>query len=353
MDLPSPRSLVPSRDAHTVASGVSLLGSDKDLVANDLGLVGRSAALLRVRDAIEKVARAPRTTVLVTGESGTGKELVARAIHARSSRAAGPFVAVNCAALSAELFASELFGHEAGAFTGALPKGRKGLLAAAEGGTLLLDEIGELDPAVQAQLLRVLQERVYRSVGGTRDIPMDVRIVAATHRDLQDLVASGRFREDLWYRLNVASIHLPALRERAADIPDLCRHLLDRVALDHGLGAIAIADEALANLGSREWPGNVRELAHALERAAIRSSGERIELEHIDEAATVPVRACTTGRLVLEVEELSIDAVERSLITRVLAESNGNRSLAARTLGVHRATLYGKLRAHGLSLQAG
>lgn len=320
---------------------------------HDLGLVGRSAALLRVRDAIGKVARAPRTTVLVTGESGTGKELVARAIHARSSRAAGPFVAVNCAALSAELFAAELFGHEPGAFTGALPKGRKGLLAAAEGGTLLLDEIGELDPAVQAQLLRVLQERVYRPVGGTRDIPMDVRIIAATHRDLQELVAAGRFREDLWYRLNVASIQLPALRERAADVPDLCRHLLERIALDHGLGEIALSDEAAAELTGREWPGNVRELSHALERAAIRSGGERIEREHLEEAGSTPERARTTGRLMLEIEDLSLDAVERSLIARVLAESGGNRSLAARTLGVHRATLYGKLRALGMAAQAG
>lgn len=321
--------------------------------SSDLGLVGRSAALATVRDAIAKVARAPRTTVLVTGESGTGKELVARAIHARSSRASGPFVAVNCAALSAELFASELFGHEAGAFTGALPKGRKGLLAAAEGGTLLLDEIGELDPAVQAQLLRVLQERVYRPVGGTRDVPMDVRIVAATHRDLQELVAAGRFREDLWYRLNVASIHLPALRERVEDVPDLCRHLLDRIAADHGLGTIAVADDARTELESRAWPGNVRELAHALERASIRSGGEEIRREHLDAGAAAPQRASAPGRLVLEVEDLSILAVERSLIARVLDESGGNRSLAARTLGVHRATLYGKLRAHGLSLQAG
>lgn len=323
---------------------------------SDLGLVGRSAVLLRVRDAVEKVARAPRTTVLITGESGTGKELVARAIHARSSRRAGPFVAVNCAALSAELFASELFGHEAGAFTGALPKGRKGLLAAAEGGTLLLDEIGELGPAVQAQLLRVLQERVYRPVGGTRDVPMDVRIVAATHRDLQELVAADRFREDLWYRLNVASIHLPPLRERASDVPDLCRHILDRVAIDHGSDAIEIAPDALDDLGRREWPGNVRELAHALERAAIRAGGARVEREHLDgETAAIQRSAKLTndGRMVLEVEGLSIEAVERSLIARVMTESGGNRSLAARTLGVHRATLYGKLRAHGLAATAG
>lgn len=323
----------------------------------DLGLVGGSLLLARVRDAVERVARAPRTTVLVTGASGTGKELVARAIHARSSRANRPFVAVNCAALSAELFASELFGHEAGAFTGALPKGRSGLFAAAEGGTLLLDEIGELDPAVQAQLLRVLQERTYRPVGGTRDVPMDVRIVAATHRDLPELVASGRFREDLWYRLNVAAIHLPTLDERAGDVADLCRHLLSRIAHDHGTPSISITECALEQLEARSWPGNVRELSHALERAAIRAGGETIDVAHLDEptSKTIPTAVASStnvapnGRLVLEVEDLSIDNVERSLIERVLAESGGNRSLAARTLGVHRATLYGKLRTHGLA----
>jgi transcriptional regulator with PAS, ATPase and Fis domain len=318
-------------------------------------LVGRSAGLLRVRDAIEKVARAPRTTVLVTGESGTGKELVARAIHARSSRAAGPFVAVNCAALSAELFASELFGHEPGAFTGALPKGRAGLLAAAEGGTLLLDEIGELDPAVQAQLLRVLQERTYRPVGGTQDVPMDVRIVAATHRDLQALVAQGRFREDLWYRLNVAAVHLPALRERAEDVPELARHLLARIAREHGVQPPEVGAKALEALSARAWPGNVRELAHALERALIAAGGGAIGPEHVDEHVTERGgrEARPGGKLVLEVDALSLEAVERALVARVLQECQGNRSAAARTLGVHRATLYGKLRALGLAACAG
>ncbi len=310
-------------------------------------LVGRSGGLLQVLDAIERIARAPRTTVVITGESGTGKELVAREIHARSARAGGPFVAVNCAALSAELFASELFGHVPGAFTGALPKGRSGLIAAAEGGTLLLDEIGELDPAVQAQLLRVLQERTYRPVGATADQPMDVRIIAATHRDLQQLVAAGRFREDLWYRLNVAAVHVPALRERRADIPCLAQHLLERIAREHDTATPTITPEALADLAQRAWAGNVRELAHALERAAIVAAGGPIDVEHLhDPRARAEPRP---GHLTLEIDDLSIEAVERSLIARVLAESGGNRSRAARTLGVHRATLYGKLRAHGLA----
>ncbi|MBL8861968.1 MAG: sigma 54-interacting transcriptional regulator [Planctomycetes bacterium] len=329
--------------------------------APDDGLVGRSAAMLFVRDSVQRVARAPRTTVLVTGETGTGKELVARAIHARSSRAGHPFVAVNCATLSGELFASELFGHEAGAFTGAQPRGKRGLLAAAEGGTLFLDEIGELDLAVQAQLLRVLQERVYRPLGATREVPMDVRIVVATHRDLQALVDAGRFREDLWYRLNVASIHLPTLRERAADVPELCRHLLERIAREHATPDLWITDEAVACLAGRTWPGNVRELAHELERAAIQAGGAAIEVEHLSEtpavrgtsASAVMPATSSAGKCLLEVEDLSLEAVERALIRRVLAESNGNRSLAARTLGMHRATLHGKLRALGLAARAG
>jgi transcriptional regulator with PAS, ATPase and Fis domain len=320
--------------------------------SNATGLVGRSPGLLRVLDSIEKVARAPRTTVLVTGETGTGKELVARAIHARSARASGPFVAVNCSVSSPELFASELFGHVPGAFTGALPRGHAGLLASAEGGTLLLDEIGELDASAQAQLLRVLQERAYRPVGSTADVRMDVRLVAATHRDLPKLVAEGRFREDLWYRLNVASIHLPPLRERRQDVPELVQHLLERIARDHGRVFAGITPAALDRLARHAWPGNVRELAHALERAAIEASGACIEPEHIQWMSSART-ATSDRRFVLEVEELSLAAVERSLIERVLSESGGNRSLAARTLGMHRATLHGKLRAHSLAARAG
>jgi transcriptional regulator with PAS, ATPase and Fis domain len=307
-------------------------------------LVGHSPSVLRVRDAIEKIARASRTTVLVTGESGTGKELVARAIHDRSARADRPFVAVNCAQSTAELFASELFGHVAGAFTGASPRGHSGLLAAAEGGTLLLDEIGELDPTVQAQLLRVLQERTYRPVGGTSDVAMDVRLIAATHRDLPKLVAEGRFREDLWYRLNVASIHIPPLRERKQDLPALSHHILERIAREHGFGPLELAPAAIEHLRRHAWPGNVRELAHALERAAIDAAGATIDVAHFAHQHAERT-APSGGRFVLEVEELSLASVERSLIERVLAESNGNRTLAARVLGMHRATLHGKLRA--------
>ena len=315
-------------------------------------LVGRSRGLLRVHDAIEKIARAPRTTVLVTGESGTGKELVARAIHERSARANGPFVAVNCSLSTPELFASELFGHVPGAFTGALPRGHTGLFAAAEGGTLLLDEIGELAPAVQAQLLRVLQERTYRPVGSTSEVPMNVRLIAATHRDLPKLVAEGRFREDLWYRLNVASIHLPPLRERREDIPDLVQHLLLRIAREHGVDSFRIAPAAIERLAQHGWPGNVRELAHSLERAAIDANGECIDVDHFEWTRSERPAGSDRG-FVLEVEELSLASVERALIARVLEQSGGNRSLAARTLGVHRATLHGKLRTQGSTARAG
>jgi len=307
-------------------------------------LVGRSPGLLRVLDAIDKVARAPRTTVLVTGETGTGKELVARAIHARSARKNGPFVAVNCSQSTPELFASELFGHVPGAFTGALARGRAGLLASAEGGTLLLDEIGELAPATQVQLLRVLQERTYRPVGGTSDVPMDVRLIAATHRDLMSLVSAGTFREDLWYRLNVASIHVPPLRERRQDIPVLVQHLLQRIARDHGTLPAEIGGDAVDWLARRSWPGNVRELAHELERAVIEAASARLEIAHFRPAPQEKPSRSESG-FTLDVEDLSLAAVERSLIARVLAESGGNRSRAARVLGVHRATLHGKLRA--------
>ncbi|MFN0007771.1 MAG: sigma-54 interaction domain-containing protein [Planctomycetota bacterium] len=317
-------------------------------LATHRDLVGQAPALLRVRDSIEKVARAPRTTVLVTGETGTGKELVARAIHARSARQSRPFVAVNCSQSTPELFASELFGHVPGAFTGALARGRAGLFATAEGGTLLLDEIGELAPTAQAQLLRVLQERTFRPVGGTSDLPMDVRIIAATHRDLPSLVSAGTFREDLWYRLNVAAIHVPALRERRADIPALVEHLLQRIARDHGIEPPGIAEDALDGLARQSWPGTVRELAHTLERAVIEAASARLEVAHFRPAPDRKPPRSESG-FTLDVEDLSLAAVERSLIARVLTEAGGNRSRAARVLGVHRATLHGKLRARSCS----
>ena len=302
---------------------------------------GSSRATRSVREAIEKVASAPRTTVLVSGESGVGKELVARAIHACSARAGRPFVALNCAALDEALLEAELFGYAPGAFTGALPRGREGLLAAAEGGSILFDEIGELEIGLQAKILRVLQERCYRPVGSSQDRSMDVRILAATNRDLADHVAAGRFREDLFYRLNVLSIRVPPLRERSEDVAVLAERFLRELSIDLGCTSSGFSDAALACLRAHGWPGNVRELRNAVERGLLFARDRSIEVEDLGLSAhRGPIqRPC----------DRTLAGAERALIERVLEETTGNKSRAARLLGVNRATLYNKLRAYGLS----
>ena len=309
------------------------------------GLIGPSAALRRLREKIARVAAAPRTTVLVTGESGVGKEVVARGIHARSERRDGPFVALNCAALTDGLLEAELFGHEAGALTGASSKGRDGLFAAADGGTLLLDEIGELAPELQAKLLRVLQERSYRRVGGNEDQATDVRIIACTNRDLSKLVEEGRFREDLYYRLNVLVLRVAPLRERREDIAPIASHLCDEIEREHGLLTGGLSEATVATLEAHHWPGNVRELKNAIERAAVECAGALIEPEHLGIGpAPSPASAGTDGN-----SPLNLKRMEERLIRRALEETGGNRSRSARLLGVNRATLYNKLRAYQIA----
>ncbi len=327
--------------------------------ADSRAIVGDSPEVRRLHQQIGWVAETPRTTVLITGESGSGKELVARAIHERSARAAGPFVALNCAALADSMLEAELFGYEPGAFTGALPKGRDGLFAAAEGGTLLLDEIGELAPELQAKLLRVLQERSYRRVGGHRDIPTDVRILASTNRDLAAMIDEGRFREDLYYRLNVLSIVVPPLRERRGDVALLAEHFLAQCAREFGRDYGGFDESALASLRDRAWPGNVRELRNAVERAALTAGEGVVRAEHLEPAAAPDPepapeaeRMLTTGgeraRYLLGLESLDWRAAEELLVRRALSEAAGNRSETARLLGVNRATLYNKLKAYGI-----
>ena len=316
-------------------------------------LVHRSRAMAIVLEHVALVASAPRTTVLITGESGVGKELVARAVHARSARAAGPFTAVNCAALSDALLEAELFGYEPGAFTGAAPGGRRGLLAAATGGTLLLDEIGELAPALQAKLLRVLQERVYRRVGGERDLPLEARVIASTNRDLDAWVREGRFRADLYYRLNVVRISVPPLRERPEDVEPLALHFLARAASELSRAPMVFAPGALERLAARSWPGNVRELSNAIQRAALLAGGGEIRAEHVDPGAnggapTGEAGGASGAPIALELEDCALRTAERALIRRVLRDTGGNRSRAARLLGVNRTTLYDKLRRYGL-----
>lgn len=312
----------------------------------DAPLVGSSPAIRAVQKMIG-MAAASDATVLVTGETGTGKELVARALHDHGPRAAGPFVSVNCAAIPAELLESELFGHVAGAFTGAV-KAQAGRFREAQRGTLLLDEIGDMNAAMQAKILRVLQERVVTPVGG-RPEAVDVRIVAATHRDLLQLVDAGGFRADLYYRLHVIPIALPPLRERVSDIVPLARHFL---RLANPKAPRYLSAEAAALVEGWGWPGNVRELRNATERAAALARGPAIGasdlgfLRQPDGAGAPGATAGTDLTLPEAVAEL-----ERAMIRRALAEGRGSRADAARRLGINRQLLYDKMKRYGLGAE--
>ena len=291
-------------------------------------------AMAPAMDALRKVA-ATNSTVLLMGESGTGKEVAARTLHAWSPRAAGPFVAVNCAAIPETLLESELFGHEKGAFTGAV-NARRGRIELAGGGTFFLDEIGEMPPALQAKLLRVLQDRRYERVGGSRTIEADVRWVAATNRDVDELRATGKLREDLYHRLAVFPILLPPLRERPRDILPLAETLLARVAAMTGRAHLTLSPEARELVVAAPWRGNVRELANVLERAAILAGGTEIQPEHLElgDGAVVPAGG----------DGATLDDIERAAIERALAAVGGNRRAAAERLGIGLRTLYDKLK---------
>jgi two-component system response regulator AtoC len=322
-----------------------LEGELSSLRQSDDAIVGRSAVMRTAMDVARKVAR-HAATVLITGESGTGKELVARLIHRESPRAAGPFVAVNCGAIPEALLESELFGHEKGAFTGAT-RDKAGLFEEAHEGTLFLDEIGELPSALQVKLLRALQDGEVRRVGATAPKAVDVRVIAATNRDLQADVASGRFRADLFYRVNVVAIALPPLRERPEDVGELARFFLERHAARMGLTARGISPAAMRRLAEHSWPGNVRELEHAIERALVMTGGAPIEPS--DLPATVRSSgghaAVTEGTLSVKRQTTEL---EKALIRRALEHTRGNRTRAARLLELsHRALLY-KIREYGL-----
>ena len=308
-------------------------------------LIGSSGAMRQVQKTIGLAADSD-ATVLILGETGTGKEMVARALHRHSSRSARSFIAVNCAAIPGELLESELFGHVRGAFTGAVAD-RRGAFREAEGGTLFLDEIGDMPLTMQAKILRVLQERTVTPVGG-RPEPVDVRVIAATHRDLPTLVREGRFRDDLYYRLNVVPIVLPPLRERIADIVPLAEHFLARVS---PAAPKRLSAAAAARLVSHPWPGNIRELKNAMERASVLVRGDSIaasDLEFLADAAAVsePVD-WLAGDLTTAVARL-----EAAMIRRALAATNGNRAEAARRLNIHRQLLYAKMRRYGLDDEA-
>jgi len=320
----------PSSDAPE-AIVAEVLAGRMTLQAHDM--VGESAPMRAVYECIRKVA--PRdSTVLICGETGTGKELAARAVHQNSPRSSRPFVAVNCAALTESLLESELFGHEKGAFTGAVVL-KKGKFEVADGGTIFLDEVGELAPALQAKLLRALQHHEFERVGGTRAISVNVRLIAATNQDLQAAVAAGRFRQDLWYRLNVVGVTMPPLRARRADIPMLAAHF----AAKYGRGrAIELSRDALDALRAYDWPGNVRELENAVERAVVLGYSDRIVADDLPEtvlessSAARPREGTAYHQTVLDVKRrLILDAIERS---------GGNYTAAARLLGINPTYLH-------------
>ncbi len=326
----------------------ALLKRGQSLAPAPTGIIGKSQALLNVLNTVRKVADY-KSTVLLTGESGTGKELIARALHAESVRKKGPFVAVNCGAIPETLLESELFGHVKGAFTDAT-RNKPGLIEEATGGTLFLDEIGELPLSLQVKLLRFLQEGEIRRVGDVKDLKVDVRVLAATARDLGAMVTEGKFREDLYYRLNVLQLAVPPLRERKEDIPLLGEHFVEKYAERLGRPKMIISREAMRSLLDYRWPGNIRELENTIERAMVLADGERIELDGLPER----LRDDTAQRaLPLLGDDLSIKkasrAIERELIRRSLEKTGGNRTKAAELLEIsHRALLY-KIKEYGLA----
>lgn len=310
-------------------------------------LVGRSPAMIEVFDLLSRLEEADAPTVLVLGESGTGKDLVARAIHRRSRRADEPFLEVDCTGLSDTLIQSELFGHERGAFTDA--KSRKlGLFEVAGRGSIFLDEVGELGLGVQAKLLRALENRRFKRVGGTSDVTLEARIVAATNRDLAEEVASGRFRQDLYYRLNVIPVRVPPLRDRAGDVPLLTGFFIKRLSAELGRRVEGIAPAAMTKLDAYDWPGNVRELRNVLERAVILCRGERIELEDLPPELRGATGSSASGPFVLPDEGIDLAALERNLVMQALERTDQNQSQAARLLGIGRYALRYRMEKMGL-----
>ncbi len=365
-DLSRCRPELPILDARTLsmASEADRHRPTTHSAADALAPTGRSTAARQLAQLIEQVAPS-NATVLILGESGTGKERVARSVHAQSARHDQPFVPLNCGAIPSELMESELFGHEKGAFTGALTQ-RKGRFEMADGGTLFLDEIGDMSLELQVKLLRVLQERSFERLGGGRTIHCDVRILAATHRDLKAAVAAGRFREDLYYRLSVFPVEVPALRNRAEDIPALIDELIHENVRRGGV-PVKFADQTLRALSWLDWPGNIRELANLVERMAILNPGGLVEIKDLPAEYRVdlpPEQPSTSEASLLTGSSDSSDSsdsvdlkhhlqqIERELIEAALARSNGVVAEAARMLNVGRTTLVEKIRKYGLSAES-
>jgi two-component system response regulator HydG len=335
-------------DKRRLTERVRRLESEVERAAGGDAIVGESAAIRALAAKLDRVAPTD-SNVLVTGESGTGKELVARAIHARSRRARQPFVAVSCAAVPEALLESELFGHAAGAFTGARAA-RRGLLEEAHGGTFFLDEVGEAPPAIQAKLLRALEERAIRRLGDNRVVAVDVRVVAATNRNLATEIAERRFREDLYYRLNVIALHLPPLRERREDVALLAAHFLRRHAARARRYVTGFSVDALARLDAYAFPGNVRELSNVVEQAGALASGAVIEAADLAlPAATAPARPDAGAPPPLrETGSSRLARMERDLIVQLIDQHGGNLAAVAEELGISRTTLWRRMKDHGI-----
>jgi two-component system response regulator HydG len=348
--LPKP---VPRGRVREILAGIEEVRRFRPLPEEDRGegaIVGSSAGMMQVFKSIARAADSD-ATVLVLGESGTGKEMVARVLHSRSRRARGPFVAINCAAIPENLLESELFGHEKGAFTGAIGR-RIGRFERATGGTLFLDEIGDMSMALQSKILRAIQEREVERVGGGSPVPIDVRIVAATNRDLGESVREGRFREDLFYRLAVVTLNLPALRDRGADLDQLALHYVAHYGREHKRPVRAVAEEVFGALRAHPWPGNVRQLRNAMERAVVMSDGEVLLPQHLPGDVLHPpaARAAAAAADAAEMPLVTLEEMERRMIRRALAETANNLTLAAERLGIHRNTLRRKIAEYGLAV---
>ena len=348
LDAAVQRALQTARTRRQIAA----LTSERKGGAASLGaLVGRSAAMESIRSMVSRLAASDATTVLIEGESGAGKEVVARAVHFESARAEKPFMQVNCAALPEHLLESELFGHERGAFTDAHTQ-KRGLFESAEGGSVMLDEIGDLPPGGQAKLLRLLENKTFRRVGGVQELRADVRVLAATNVNLEERVAEGRFRADLFFRLNVVRILMPSLREHVEDIPILAAHFIARFDQEMKREVKGVSPAALDVLAGYHWPGNVRELRNVIERAFIlHASADEIRPEHLPpELRKLPPQK-KQEKLVPQVAEQGIvlEDVEKKLITEAMERANGNQSKAARLLGISRDTLRYRLKKHGMA----
>ena len=309
-------------------------------------IIGSDPQLMKILGVVGRVSPTD-AAVLLTGESGTGKDEIAAAIVRNSGRSGGPFVKVNLGGISTSLFESEMFEHVKGAFTDARAD-RQGRFSIAHGGTIFLDEIGDLEPASQVKLLRVLQERTFEVLGSSTTQSVDVRVIAATNRDLPSMVADGGFREDLYYRLNLISLHLPPLRERRGDIPDLAKHLLRVAAHTHGRDDLDLDDRALIWLAGREWPGNVRELKQLIERTVLISSGDRLETSHLATAAGMEQEAPSSRDEFPRTGSMTLDEVECAVIQRCLDRYENNLTRVAVALGLSRGALYRRLEKHGI-----